>query len=64
MRDLESVSELDEENSDLLHALRKKFNCLPYITNEQKENMKKLKRLLKNGQNLSPYDMKELNRLR
>ena len=54
MRDLESVSELNEENYDLLYALRKKLNCLPYITNEQKENMKKLKRLLKNGQNLSP----------
>ena len=54
MRDLESLSEISEEQVDLLHALRRKFNCLPYITNEQKEHMKRLKSFLKNGENLSP----------
>ena len=35
MKDLESLPNLNEEREDILFALQKKFNCLPYITMEQ-----------------------------
>ena len=54
MKDLESKPELDEEDEDILFALQTKFNCLPFITDEQVEYMGRLQRDVDDGFDLKP----------
>ena len=42
MKDLESLNNLTDDHEDILFALQKKFNCLPYINPEQEIHMERL----------------------
>lgn len=63
MKDLESLPELSVDQEDMLFALQKKFNCLPWITPQQMEYMEKLLGRAKNGQMLTPQQEKDISRL-
>lgn len=63
MKDLEALPNLMPEQEDMLFALQKKFNCLPYITPGQLNYCDDLNDKLLNGNPLSPQQHKDLNRL-
>ena len=42
MKDLESLPSLNDEQTDMFFALQKRFNCLPYITQDGLDQMEEL----------------------
>ena len=64
MKDLESLPELSNEQEDMLFALQKRFNCLPYITMQQIGYMRQLEDDLEAGIPITPSQEKDLARLR
>lgn len=64
MKELESLSELQSEQVDMLFALQGFFKCLPYITLEQLLHMDSLERMINEGIELEEEQQKDLARLK
>ena len=64
MKELESLGELQTEQVDMLFALQRFFNCLPYITLDQLCHMDKLERMINEGAPLDEDQQKDLARLK
>ena len=64
MKELESLGDFQMEQVDMLFALQRHFNCLPYITLDQLCHMDTLERLLNEGNPLTEEQQKDLARLK